>query len=94
MTLRAGTTNFDANDEKNSFAGTLTFESQDWLRGGVTYDITMTDKSGTIRGTGAWDGDTYRTSKVFSDPTGTPRAKMSESLTLITEAEFLALTPK
>ena len=94
MTLRAGTSIFDAHDDKKTFEGTLTFEDSDWLRGGVTYDIALSDQSGTITGTGDWEGDTYRTTKVFSDPTGVQRAKMSETLTLITEAEFDAARAK
>jgi hypothetical protein len=54
----------------------------------------MLDQSGTITGTGTWSGDTYNTNKLFSDPTGTAQARMTESLRVITEDEFLNATPK
>ncbi|MEE2779364.1 MAG: hypothetical protein VYE15_02495 [Myxococcota bacterium] len=94
MTLRAGTLIFDATNDKKTYEGTMTFATEDWLRGSVTYDIKMSDQSGTLTGTGAWEGDTYNTVKVFSDPTGTPQAKMTEALTIITEEAFNAAAPK
>ena len=94
LTLRSGTLIFDATDDANSFSGTMTFETQDWLKGNVTYDINMTDNSGRLTGTGTWSEETYSTDKLFSDPSGAPQAKIVESLTLISEAEFLAARPE
>ena len=92
--LRADTLSFDVSDEKKTFEGVVTFQSDDWLRGSVNYAIELLDQSGTITGTGTWAGDTYSTNKLFSDPTGTPRARMTERLQTITEEDFVASTPK
>jgi hypothetical protein len=92
--LRAGTLVFDVSDEKKTFEGTVTFQTRDWLRGSVSYDIKMLDHSGTITGTGTWAGDTYSTNKLFSDPTGTPRARMTETLKIVAKEDFLASIPK
>ena len=94
LRLRAGSFSFDASDENKTFEGLMTFQSDDWLRGSVTYNIKMVDHSGTITGTGAWSGDTYSTNKLFADPSGTPRARMTETLQTITKEEFLASIPK
>ena len=93
-TLRPGTLIFDVSDEAKTFEGTITFQTEDWLLGSLTYNINMADGSGTLTGTGVWEGDTYKTNKMFSDPTGTPSAKITETLTIITEEEFLAAIPK
>ena len=92
--VRSGTAVFDVSDEKKTFEGTVTFQTNDWLRGSVSYDIKILDQSGTITGTGVWAEDTYTTNKLFSDPTGTPRARMTETLTIITKEDFLASIPK
>ena len=92
--LRADTLSFDVSDGQKTFEGTVTFQTDDWLRGSVTYDIKMLDHSGAITGTGIWAGDTYSTNKLFSDPTGTPRARMTETLKIITQEDFLASIPK
>lgn len=92
--LRADTLSFDVSDSKKTFEGTVTLQTDDWQRGTVIYDIKMLDHSGTITGTGIWAGDTYSTNKLFSDPTGTPRARMTETLKIITKKDFLHSIPK
>ena len=92
--LRADTLSFDVTDEKKTFEGTVTFLSDDLLRGSVVYEIKMLDHSGTLTGTGTWAGGTYSTKKLFSDPTGTPRARMTETLQTVTKEVFLLSIPK
>ncbi|MFN3202356.1 MAG: hypothetical protein ACE366_28415 [Bradymonadia bacterium] len=86
---RQGETNtFEATDKAGSFKGTIAFGGADWAMGAATYQISMSDGSGTITGQGTWADKTYVTEKVFSDPKGTPRAKMVERLTLVSKAEY------
>ena len=92
--LRAGTLVFDVSDEKKTFEGTVTFQTRDWLRGSVSYDIKMLDHSGTITGPATWADNTSSTNKLFSDPTGTPRARMTETPKTVAEEDFLASIPK
>jgi hypothetical protein len=92
--LRSGTMVFDVGDETKTFEGTVILKTKDWLRGSVSYDIKMLDQSGTLTGTGEWTGDTYSTNKLFLDSSGTAKARMTETLKLITEADFLAAIPK
>ncbi|MGB0590637.1 MAG: hypothetical protein ACPGU1_13245 [Myxococcota bacterium] len=88
FTRRGETLVFDVRNEKDSYHGTVTFSSADIAKASVTYNIAMTDGSGTLTGTGAWSGHTYRTDKIFSDPTGTPRARINETLTMVTKKAF------
>jgi hypothetical protein len=85
---RPDTLVFDVRDEGDSFKGTITFGSADLSKASVTYAIEMTDGSGSLHGTGSWNGNTYSTNKMFSDPTGTPRARIRETLTLVTKGAF------
>jgi hypothetical protein len=94
FTLRAGTLIFDVSDKKKTFQGTMTFKTKNWLRGTVTYDIKMIKNPGTVTGTGSWMNDAYHTNKIFSDSAGTPRAKITEKLTVITRKVFYASRPK
>ena len=94
LVRRPETLIFDASDAEKSFTGTLTFQSEDWVRAEVTYDIAMSDNSGKISGKGVWSGDTYTTTKVFSDPSGAARAKMTETLQVVSETDFAAALPK
>jgi len=91
-TLRPGTLIFDVSDEGKTYEGTLTFATEDWVYGSVTYDIAMATGNGTITGTGVWDNGTYTTDKMYSE-NGAAVAKIVESLGTITEDAFLAAIP-
>ena len=81
--LRPNTLVFEVTDEANTFTGTMTFTTRDWLISDATYDITMSDECGSITGIGTWTGETYNMDKMFADPSGDPPAnnnKRSPSL--------------
>ena len=91
LKTRQGDTNtFELSDEGNTYSGTVTFASEDWARASMTYDIKMNDGSGTLTGTGSWEGDRYTTHKIFSDPTGTPQVRIVDNLKLVTKEAFEA----
>jgi hypothetical protein len=78
---RVGDTNvFRAEDEANTFEGTVTFEGPEWEWTRWTYDIEMSDGSGSVTGTGRLDGNGMETEKVFSGPDGAPVARITEHL--------------
>jgi len=95
FTLQPGTLIFDVTDEENSFSGTVTFESDDWAKSNLTYNLELFgDYPGTLTGTGTWEADTYITDKEFADPEGVVQARTTEELTLITEEEYSAALPE
>ena len=93
LTLREGTLIFDSIDKDETFGGTMTFETKDWAHGSVVYDIKMLDGSGSLSGTGVWEGQTYKTDKLFSDASENPKAKIVEILNTISEEDYLASVP-
>jgi len=95
FTLQPGTLIFDVTDEDNTFAGTITFESDDWVGSNVTYDLEIFgDYPGSITGTGIWQADTYITDKEFANPMGTIEARTVEVLTVISEEQYAAALPE
>jgi len=78
-----------AADAEGTFSGTVTFA--DASLGAWTYDIVMKNGSGSIKGRGSVDAGGLKTEKVFSDPKGTPRARITEDLREISEQEYKKL---
>lgn len=87
MTLQEGAV-FAATDPKGSFKGTITYSGPAWHYTGWTYNIALTDGSGTITGTGEATATTMKTDKQFVDAGGTPRARIREDFHVIDEATF------
>lgn len=71
---------FQATDDGNTFSGTLTFEGPEWEWTSWTYDISMTDGSGALRGTGRLEGNVMENEKIFAGPEGDPQARITEHL--------------
>mgnify|MGYP007063409567 CR=1 FL=1 len=92
FTRRPGGLVYDVADDAKTFNGTVTFavtpEGAGGDRAAMTYEIRMTDGSGTLTGTAEWEADVLKTDKLFSDGTQTARARIRESLKVITQAEF------
>jgi hypothetical protein len=85
-----GTNDFHASDEAGSFTGTLTFSGREWAWDAWSYDISMTDGSGALRGRGTRTKVGMDTDKTFFDPSGEPRARMREHFDRVDEATFEA----
>jgi len=71
---------FTAEDDQRSFTGTITFTGPDWAWTAWTYAITLSDGSGTLRGSGRADARSITTDKLFHGPDGQPRARIRERL--------------
>ena len=77
---------FNATDAEGSFKGTLSFsDGEDWL---WEYDITMTDGSGKITGSGTLDDEGIKTEKYFEDKDGNRTVRITEVLNSVTQAEY------
>lgn len=90
LTWESGTEHaiFRATDDSASFTGTLTFDGKAWAWDAWTYDITMADGSGRIRGTGTRSPNGMETDKTFADPSGAPRARIKDHLRRVDAAAF------
>ncbi|MBU1239196.1 hypothetical protein KKF84_07195 [Myxococcota bacterium] len=82
--------NYSAGDAQGTFTGTVTFTNAALTA--WAYNITMKNGSGSIKGRGWLDKEGLRTEKIFSDPRGTPRARIVETLKEITAAEYNRLS--
>lgn len=83
-----GQSAYAASDDAGSFTGTIAFEGEDpfvWSR--WTYEIQMSDGSGTITGAGERSQTGFSTVKTFSAG-GAPRARIAEVFTAASEAEY------
>lgn len=90
LTRRAGEAAWDAKDDAGTFTGVIRFEGDDafrWAR--WSYEITMANGGGTITGTGERKDGGFTTTKLFSAG-GAPRAKITETFRVATEAELAA----
>ena len=83
-----GSAIFKASDKTDSFSGELSFDGEEWNWDRWTYNIAMSDGSGTITGAGTLDERGITTEKQFSSPDGVVRVVIKESLGRISEAEF------
>ncbi len=92
---RPNTLVFDVNDDGKVFSGTVTFAittgKGQWNRSAMTYALKMLDGSGTVTGSAQWEDDVLKTNKVFSDPANVPKARIRDSLQVITKDEFDAI---
>lgn len=79
---------FDATDQNHSFTGTVTFTGPEWAWTGWTYDLAMSDGSGTLRGSGRLTPGSLDTDKTFVGPDGQPRAQIHEHLEEVDEATY------
>ncbi|MCA9615062.1 MAG: hypothetical protein KC586_20035, partial [Myxococcales bacterium] len=77
-----------ATDEASSFEGTIHFRGDDPFRWeSWTYDLRMSDGSGTITGEGARSAEGFHSTKTFSAG-GEPRARIRETFRQVEQAEF------
>ena len=81
---------FSVEDDAKSYTGTIRFASTDWQKGEADYEMTMTDGSGMLTGRAFWEGDTMKTEKTFSDPSGQAMVKINEALKLVSPEDFEA----
>lgn len=81
-------TEFSASDEGATFRGTVTFSGPEWAWTSWTYDIAMSDGSGTLRGNGSLSADGIHTEKMFHAPDGSAQARIVEALIPIDEATY------
>lgn len=92
---RPNTLIFDVADDGKIFSGTVTFaiapDTGQWNRSAMTYALKMLDGSGTVTGTARWDGDALKTNKVFADPANVAKARIRDSLQVISKDEFDAV---
>lgn len=79
---------FSASDEGETFHGTVTFSGPDWAWTSWTYDLTMSDGSGTLRGSGTLSAEGIDTEKMFHGPDGSAQALIVEHLRPIDEATY------
>jgi hypothetical protein len=86
----AGASTFEASDAARSFTGKLAFTGAEWDWDAWTYEITMTDGSGSLRGDGKRTPRTIDTSKVFLGPDGAPKARIVDHLERVDERVFEA----
>lgn len=90
MTRRGEDLVFDVTDDGGSVSGTLTFAGAGWDFTGWTYDLTLTDGSGTLTGTATIDATAIHTDKVFHDPDGADVAQIEDTLAAVDEATWQA----
>jgi len=88
-----GTTTFLAADREGSFTGSLVYSGEAWNWAAWSYDITMSDGSGTLVGSGQLGVDGITTEKQFLSPAGSVQVVIREDLPRISEEEFVALRP-
>lgn len=81
------TSAFEASDG-TTFSGTLNFAGPEWQWDSWTYALAMSDKSGTITGTGRIENGTITTEKLFTPPNGKPSARIVDSLAPSSAEEF------
>jgi hypothetical protein len=89
LTRTEGNT-FTGTDKKKTWTGTIVYSGADWQWNTWTYVIKLTDGSGTLKGKGSLENGKMETDKLFYDPSGTPKARMLESLNVATAAEYEA----
>ena len=85
---RAEGTPFTGTDKGKSWTGKIIYSGPEWKWNQWTYDIKMTDGSGTIKGSGSIVEGNFKTEKLFYDPTGTPQARILESLKATTAENY------
>ncbi len=79
---------FSAEDEARSFSGTVSFEGPEWAWTAWTYDLLLTDGTGTLHGSGSLSAHTIETDKLFVDADGRPQARIGERLEEVDQATF------
>jgi hypothetical protein len=89
---------FDASDAARSFTGKIVFRGREWAWDAWTYEIAMSDGSGTLRGEGTRTADAITTTKTFFSSEGKPKARIVDQLERVDEKTFeaarAALLPK
>lgn len=91
LVRQGDTTVFDASDAAGTFTGTLSFDGPEWDWNHWTYDIVLTDGSGSLVGEGTWDGAAWQSVKTFSDADGNAVARIQDDLAGVDQASFDAL---
>ena len=66
----------------------MTFSGPEWAWTSWTYDLAISDGSGTLRGSGTLSADGIQTEKMFHAPDGSAQARIVETLTPIDEATY------
>jgi hypothetical protein len=86
---REGDTNvFTATDDAHSFSGTLTMAGAGWDFTGWSYDLAMVADGGRITGSATLSAAGLTTEKLFSTADGTPKARIVDAATPVTQAEY------
>ena len=81
---------FQGTDKGKTWTGTIVYAGDDWQWNSWTYDIRLSDGSGTLKGKGSLHAGKMETDKTFFDPTGAPKALILERLQTATAAEYTA----
>lgn len=79
---------FDADDQNHSFTGTVSFTGPEWAWTAWTYDLAMSDGSGTLTGSGSGGPGSLDTDKLFVAADGQQRARIREHLEEVDEATY------
>jgi hypothetical protein len=88
MSQRENSNVFDASDDGATFSGTLTFTGAPFHFTGWSYDLSLTDLSGTIEGSATIDDEGIATDKVFKDAGGVAQARIQDALAAVDEATY------
>ena len=94
LTRIAQGTTFNAADTGGTFTGTMTFSGDDWRWTSWTYDISMSDGSGKLLGSGQLKQSGISTDKRFQSPDGVVRVVIRETPASITKSEFQQHRPQ
>jgi hypothetical protein len=86
----AATSTFEASDAARSFTGKIVFTGREWVWDAWTYEIAMSDGSGTLRGEGKRTADAITTTKTFFSSDGKPKARIVDQLERVDEKAFEA----
>jgi hypothetical protein len=89
-TLRrvAGSNRFEATDAAGSFTGTLELRGPEWAWDAWSYDLSMADGSGRLRGEGKLTAAGLETEKIFHAPDGRAVVRIVERLERVDAAAF------
>ncbi len=86
-----GPLDYKASDPDGSYSGTISFVGQNVKKSDWTYDLKMSDGSGSITGEGKIDAKSIETTKYFTDPSGEKQVRITDQLTRISRGDFEAL---
>jgi hypothetical protein len=79
---------FTGTDQEKSWTGLIVYFGPEWKWNEWTYDIKLSDGSGTLKGKGSLTAGILKTEKIFYDLKGTPQARILETLIATTAKEY------